>query len=375
VFVGPLTLAEALTLGPGAGVVVQLVLSPVEEGRFALRLASRGEPGDDETPWTVHAAGEVGREGEAALSLDLGAVRDRCPLAAVEGNGTYDALRERGLELGPAFRWLEVLGRREGEALARLRAPGKGDLAGSLPLTPGAIDACFQVLAAAVPAGAPTDGLWVPWRFERCVLDDAGPRPAWCHALAAVPSANVGDALAGTALLAGEDGAVSLTLTGISLKRLARRPAGAVIGRTVPGAGGLRDRLARVPPASRRGLLLDWLQDQAATVLELPPGARPDPHQPFLDLGLDSLMAVDLRNRLTAELGAVATIEATVVFDYPTLDDLTTYLGRQLPELQEAAQAVPVPAEVPPSRGDELSEAELERRLRQRIEDIENRLK
>ena len=54
-------------------------------------------------------------------------------------------------------------------------------------------------------------------------------------------------------------------------------------------------------------------------------GGVPIPaRQPLNEIGLDSLMAVELRNALTRSLGR--SLPATLLFDHPTLDALTTYL-------------------------------------------------
>jgi acyl carrier protein len=61
------------------------------------------------------------------------------------------------------------------------------------------------------------------------------------------------------------------------------------------------------------------------------------------DVGLDSLMAVELRNVLTRSLGS--SLPATLLFDYPSLDALSNYLLRTfdlLPAVPNAVVSVPV---------------------------------
>lgn len=53
------------------------------------------------------------------------------------------------------------------------------------------------------------------------------------------------------------------------------------------------------------------------------PGAI-DPRTPLGELGLDSLLAVELRNTLGAALGR--SLPATLLFDHPTIDALTDHL-------------------------------------------------
>ena len=55
-----------------------------------------------------------------------------------------------------------------------------------------------------------------------------------------------------------------------------------------------------------------------------------DPKQPLQDLGLDSLMAVELRNLLGARLELKRSLPATLVFDYPTVETIAGYLTEEL---------------------------------------------
>jgi acyl carrier protein len=89
-------------------------------------------------------------------------------------------------------------------------------------------------------------------------------------------------------------------------------------------------RLNGAPPAKRQALLTDYVRSQAMKVLGLDPTLPIDANQPLNDLGLDSLMAVEMRSLLSTELGLARSLPATLVFDYPTVAALTTYLAEEV---------------------------------------------
>ncbi|WP_082973512.1 type I polyketide synthase [Mycobacterium sp. E2327] len=111
------------------------------------------------------------------------------------------------------------------------------------------------------------------------------------------------------------------------------------------GDSELLRQLQEIPVAQRAGFITEFLQREVQGFLRLaqPPAAT----SRFLDLGTDSLMAVELRNRLYSQFGGAFTINATAVFDYPTIGGLAEYLASQLPDAESEPAPAPQEAEAP----------------------------
>jgi hypothetical protein len=80
-------------------------------------------------------------------------------------------------------------------------------------------------------------------------------------------------------------------------------------------------------------------------VLALPGASSVPADVPLKELGLDSLMAVELRNRLSARIGT--RLPTTVAFDHPTPEAIAELLLRQVfPELDAMARTASTPPRV-----------------------------
>jgi acyl transferase domain-containing protein/short-subunit dehydrogenase/acyl carrier protein len=100
----------------------------------------------------------------------------------------------------------------------------------------------------------------------------------------------------------------------------------------------LRGRLAGLRDRDRDRALLDLIRSEAATVLGHGSTDAIEPDRPLGELGLDSLMALELRRRLGSATGL--RLPTTVLFDHPTPEALCRRLRGDL--LDEGAEVVAV---------------------------------
>ena len=113
-------------------------------------------------------------------------------------------------------------------------------------------------------------------------------------------------------------------------------------------------QLAETPATAREDLLASFLQGEVQAVLRLP--SAPAPTIGFFDLGMDSLMAVELRNRINRAFSGAYTAPNTLVFDYPDIASLAAHLAEELdvdaggPPPAPEPEARPEPTSAPAAR-------------------------
>jgi acyl carrier protein len=107
------------------------------------------------------------------------------------------------------------------------------------------------------------------------------------------------------------------------LRTASARPAAASFAADLSLAGDL----LRQTPAQRYISVLEHVNRHLADILGVPRDGV-DPQRGFIDSGIDSLSAVELRNRLSAVTGL--RLPPTMIFDYPTPDALTKHLQAEL---------------------------------------------
>ncbi|WP_426749027.1 type I polyketide synthase [Myxococcus faecalis] len=95
-----------------------------------------------------------------------------------------------------------------------------------------------------------------------------------------------------------------------------------------PRAPSFRARLDAAAPNRRLELLRQHVAEQVARTLGLAESERLSGGERLFDLGFDSLLAVELKNRLASSLGK--SLRSTLVFDFPSVSGLVTHLAGEL---------------------------------------------
>jgi hypothetical protein len=224
------------------------------------------------------------------------------------------------------------------------------------------------------------------WRKHADCLRIDGPllrREEWCRVLVEAGFAQVGawpnagapgDTLGQHLILAQVEGEPGSRATPADFGVISAAPAAVEAVAESPSL----DILA-VPAAERGHAMRDFVRREVMAVLRSDPNEPPARHIRFADLGMDSLMAVQLRNRLSRGLAMAKPLAASVMFDHPSIDSISTHLldaiapaAAETAPAARAAPAAPVTSK-PPLHAEQVAgmceaeiEASLDARLKQR---------
>ncbi|MEM9923110.1 MAG: beta-ketoacyl synthase N-terminal-like domain-containing protein [Cyanobacteria bacterium P01_D01_bin.50] len=131
--------------------------------------------------------------------------------------------------------------------------------------------------------------------------------------------------------------------------------------------------LKETPISERLSVLVAHIQKEVAVVLRLDPSHIPEPHRGFFDMGMDSLMAVELKKRLEANLGYL--LSSTLAFNYPTIETLAEYIlmeviflgsEEELNEVSHNSEQLEINAH----QLEQFSEAEMEALILKKLETL-----
>lgn len=107
-------------------------------------------------------------------------------------------------------------------------------------------------------------------------------------------------------------------------------------------------QLKQLTGIAQKQLLVQSLQESLKGILSTQ--EDPDPDRPLIEMGLDSLMAVEFSAELQAKFGDQFGISPTMLFDYPSIDAISEFFLEQLAGTTDSSgePAVPPPVSVEP---------------------------
>ena len=139
-----------------------------------------------------------------------------------------------------------------------------------------------------------------------------------------------------------------------------------------------RSRFDGASPQEQDELLVSLVREQIARMLRLSPSEPIGRRKRLMELGLDSLMAVELRNRLNTKLSLAEPLPSTLIFDHPTVDAIVELLRGKLTGGSQEQEAATEEAGSEDGRGSrtreevaQLTDQEAEERLLSRLESLE----
>ncbi|MBD2136213.1 SDR family NAD(P)-dependent oxidoreductase [Anabaena sp. FACHB-1237] len=130
-------------------------------------------------------------------------------------------------------------------------------------------------------------------------------------------------------------------------------------------------KLEDAPIRARKDLLLSHIRGHIAKILGMKIPEQISLRERLFDLGIDSLMAVELKNILQSSLGC--SVRSTMLFDYPTLEALVNYLIEDVLEIDFYETVIEEISEVPATDDlDDMTDDELAMLLSSKLTSFNN---
>jgi acyl transferase domain-containing protein/surfactin synthase thioesterase subunit len=362
---------EAMVLPESGDRIVQSILTPLDDSTVELRFASIGANVAD--TWRTHMVGVARKESPVRSTpspFQLDCIRQRCT-GSIPIERYYETLRALGLEYGPSFRAIEILQRGSGEILTRVRLSPSLSIDGQFGLHPALLDAGLHLYPALADAygdftraAEEPRHAYLPVGVERFRCAGVPAREVWVHGVRRQHAGGDQKIFTVDIVLHRTDGRLVAAIEGLSLKLLppeSLRPpvmtgAGAWGDQAADARSPIRDtrrgtdaaamrfQLREAAGARRRELMIEFVRREAMATLGV--AETIDAARPLHELGLDSMMAVTLVNRLEPVLSIK--ISTVKLIQGPSIEQ---FVDDILPELTGAGDQTVMYSSVPDLEG------------------------
>lgn len=297
---------------------------------------------DTNSGWEVLAAGFLSQT-EAMFrneKFDLAILSRLQTLPEISGAKFYANCQEQGITFDPVFIKIWQDGE---EVCAEIDLTPDSN---AIRRHPGLLDACFQLMTLFVPASEMSQ-MWLPARIK--VLSGKKISGGRCLAYARrTPNAS---GIQGDVTVFSESGVILLELQSLALQPLpdSQRE---ILERRTPGSSAdslLTDpansldlnEMTKLPIEAQTARLEQYLQQEIAGVLGLAP-KRIQLQVPVSHLGLDSIMAIELKNKIESQIKIDYPIAN--LLEGPSIHQMAGQLADRMHADQDRARVVLAPA-------------------------------
>jgi acyl transferase domain-containing protein len=344
-----ISVSRALIIEEGKNQKTQLILTTADSGEITFHLYSESESQAKESAWTLNGSGRLSSATVASTSpVLLEQARAQCT-RELPGADLYSIFSAQGLEFGDAFQWVDRIWAGEKVAVGRLRTSRPAETHGTEIIHPGLLDSCYHVLAACHPSTwdktqPDSDRLFVPVSIAEFNFYGYVDEQLWCHASLPNDQPAGDEEYVGNLSLLRASGEPVAEIKGIKFRlvereaflrakpALLRKPWRAQPGqmlRTDDDAELTSVEILAAEPSQRLALIERYVRQQVARVTKFPASTL-NVHEPLINIGIDSLMSMEMITKLQQDLGI--TIPVAKLVGGISIDQLVHELMRHFTE-------------------------------------------
>lgn len=252
----------------------------------------------------------------------------------------YLRCRNVGVDYGQCFQGIRRLVKGDREAWGEIVAPDVLLNCSDYVLHPALLDSCFQVSAAAMQEEF--SRAWLPVSVASYQVIRSSGASASLHTYVQIHPSDDDDSITANVQIADCDGLLIAEIRGLLFKPTRRKTDSSAASKSAPKRD-MVGQLLRKPANAAHDLLQDYLYGRLSRIMEMEVDEIPV-GQPLNSLGLDSLMAFELREDLERDLGVTVPFE--IFLQDLSLKEFTAMLLKKLNTANRSADGSLLPAEV-----------------------------
>ncbi len=297
--------------------ILQIVFYPLKNNECHVKINSRKI---DESKWTSHAdlslfLGEKLNIGYEKKENIFARCTEKLPV-----QNHYDDFLRRGMNWGAGFRWLNdiVMGHKESAAVISEPVGYKSD--SNYYIEPGLLDSALQIIGAALIRE--NNHAYLLTGIEKYILLQKSGHARWAHAeITEIDNTSLNTIKGNVALMDGSDNIIAL-INGVKLTRLGidenKNDADKKITFSDKTADISFEKLLKADDQDKKIILKSYILTLMEELFDYSP-QNFDLNAGINSIGLDSLMALEIRNAIELDLSIVIRMDE-ILEDFSAID-------------------------------------------------------